>query len=52
MWIRPDPKDPAGRKIVLRTDAKYEDRDTPVIQHYGNRLLAALEGCGGEKEGA
>ena len=46
VWIRPDPKDPTGRSITMRTDPKYENRDTPVIQRYGRKLLAALEGCG------
>ncbi len=44
VWIRPDPNDPTGRTITLRTDFKLENRDNPVIQRYGFKLLNALEG--------
>ena len=44
VWIRPDPNDPTGRTITLRTDFKLENRDNPVIQRYGRKLLNALEG--------
>lgn len=40
VWIRPGANE---RDITLRLDTKYENRDTPSIQFYGNRLLAALE---------
>ena len=43
-WIRPDPHDPTGRTITLRTDFKLENRDNPVIQRYGFKLLNAIEG--------
>ena len=46
VWIRPDRDDPTGRGMTLRTDYKFESHDTPVIQHHGRKLLAALEGCG------
>ena len=32
VWIRPDPNDPTGRTITLRTDFKLGNRDNPVIQ--------------------
>lgn len=44
VWIRPDPNDPTGRTITLRTDYKLEDRDNPVIQRYGRKLMDAIEG--------
>ena len=44
IWIRPDPNDPTGRKATMRLDYKLEDRDTPGIQHYGKKLMNALEG--------
>lgn len=46
VWIRPD----AYGNATMRIDAKYEDRDTPRIQNFGNRLVKAKEGTGGEKE--
>ena len=46
VWIRPD----ATGTPTLRLDAKYEDRDTPRIQNFGNRLVKAMEGTGGDKE--
>ena len=44
VWIRPDPNDPTGRTITLRTDFKLENRDNPVIQRYGRKLMDAIEG--------
>lgn len=44
VWIRPDPNDPTGRTITLRTDYKLENRDNPVIQRYGFKLIDAIEG--------
>ena len=44
IWIRPDRDDPTGRGMTMRTDAKFESLDTPVIQRYGRKLLDALEG--------
>jgi hypothetical protein len=32
------------RDITLRLDAKYESRDTLVIQRYGRKLADAIEG--------
>lgn len=49
-WIRPDPNDPTGRTITLRTDFKLENRDNPVIQRYGRKLLDALEGMAEKPE--
>lgn len=49
-WIRPDPRDPTGRTITLRTDYKLEDRDNPVIQRYGFKLMNALEGLAPKEE--
>ena len=46
IWIRPANE---GRDMTLRLDTKYESLDTPVIQRYGNKLAAAIEGAG-EKE--
>ena len=40
VWIRPDEHGTPS----LRTDVKWEDRDTPVIQRYGMKLAAAIEG--------
>lgn len=50
VWIRPDPRDPTGRDITLRTDYKLENRDNPVIQRYGRKLLDALEGLSPKEE--
>lgn len=44
VWIRPDQRDPTGRDITLRTDYKLENRDNPVIQRYGFKLMNAIEG--------
>ena len=41
IWIRPDAS--GGRCPMLRTDVKYESRDTPVIQNFGTRLVKAIE---------
>ena len=41
IWIRPGANE---RDITLRLDAKYESRDTPVIQRYGRKLADAIEG--------
>lgn len=43
-WIRPDPRDPTGRSIAMRTKCDPESLDNPVIQRYGRRIAAALEG--------
>ena len=51
-WIRPDPNDPTGRTITLRTDFKLENLDTPTIQRYGRKLLNALEGTAEKEEEA
>jgi len=40
IWIRTD----EHGNIRIRTDSKYEDRDTPRICAVGNRLLNAIEG--------
>lgn len=50
VWIRPDPNDPTGRTITLRTDFKLENHDNPVIQRYGRKLLDALEGLAPKEE--
>ena len=50
VWIRADQRDPTGRTITLRTDYKLEDRDNPVIQRYGRKLLDALEGLAPKEE--
>lgn len=46
IWIRPG----EDGKPVMRVDAKYENRDTPVIQHYGRKLMNALEGSAGKAD--
>ena len=46
IWIRPAE---SGRAARLRTDVKLESLDTPVIQNFGNRLVAAIH-SGGEVE--
>ena len=33
---------------VMEVDAKYEDLDTPTVQRYGRKLMAAL--AAGQKE--
>jgi len=50
VWIRPDQRGNIDRDITLHVDYKIESLDTPVIQRYGRKLLAALEGCGNGKE--
>lgn len=50
IWIRADQRDPTGRTITLRTDFKLENRDNPVIQRYGRKLLDALEGLAPKEE--
>lgn len=47
IWIRPAK---SGRDMTLRTDAKLETHDTPVIQNFGNRLIAAVKSGGVETE--
>ena len=42
-WVRLAPD---GRTLTLRSDYKFEGGDSPVVQRYGLRLHAALEGCG------
>lgn len=44
VWIRNDERG----NITLRLDYDYEDKDTPPIQRYGRKLLAALEGTADE----
>jgi len=39
IWIRNNERG----EPTLRTDTKYEDLDTPVIQRYGNKLVNAIE---------
>jgi len=47
IWIRASEGNP--RNVTLRTDAKYERRDTPKIVSYGRKLVAAIErGAAGE----
>ena len=43
VWIRPDQRDPTGRTITRRTDAKYESLDTPMVQNYGRKLMNATD---------
>ena len=50
IWIRPDQRDPTGRTITLRTDAKYESLDTPMVQNYGRKLMNAIEGTAEKEE--
>ena len=52
VWIRPDQRDPTGRTITLRTDAKYESLDTPMVQNYGRKLMNAIEGTAEKEEEA
>lgn len=47
IWIRPAE---AGKAATLRTDVKLESYDTPVIQNFGNRLVAAVKSSGVETE--
>lgn len=42
IWIRPNERG----EITMRFDYKYESRDTPTLQRYGNKLLSAIEGTG------
>lgn len=44
VWIRADDQG----NITMRLDGKYESKDTPVLQRYGRKIMAALEG-GAEK---
>ena len=46
VWIRPD----ENGAPTLRLDTKYESRDTPVIQHFGRKLAAAIEGTADFRE--
>ena len=39
IWIRNDDRG----EPTLRTDMKYEDRDTPMIQMLGNKLIEAIK---------
>ena len=41
IWIRPANE---GRDMTLRLDTKLESYDTPVIQRYGFKLAAVIEG--------
>lgn len=50
VWIRADQRDPTGRTITLRTDAKYESLDTPMVQNYGRKLMNAIEGTAEKEE--
>ena len=45
VWIRPANE---GRDITLRVDPVWERDDTPTIQRYGQKLVAAIE-SGGER---
>lgn len=47
VWIRPF--DLANDNPTVRTDIKYEDRDTPTIQRLGRKFVAAI---GGDANGA
>ena len=48
IWIRATP-DGDNDKITLRTDVKYESRDTPTIGFFGRKLVKAIErGSAGE----
>ena len=37
IWIRASADNP--RKVELRTDKKFESRDTPTICTFGNKLV-------------
>ena len=50
VWIRADQRDPTGRTITLRTAAKYESLDTPMVQNYGRKLMNAIEGTAEKEE--
>ena len=50
VWIRADQRDPTGHTITLRTDAKYESLDTPMVQNYGCKLMNAIEGTAEKEE--
>jgi len=41
IWIRTDENE---KKTTIRTDYKYESRDTPMDQRVGRKILNALEG--------
>ena len=48
IWIRAN-ADGDNDKITLRTDVKYESRDTPTIGFFGRKLVKAIErGANGE----
>ena len=48
IWIRTN-ADGDNNKITLRTDVKYESRDTPTIGYFGRKLVKAIErGAAGE----
>lgn len=47
VWIRPF--DLANDNPTVRTNIKYEDRDTPTIQRIGRKFVAAI---GGDENGA
>ena len=47
IWIR---RTPADDGVTLRTDAKYENLDTPTVQNFGHRLMAAVKSCAKGKE--
>ena len=48
IWIRTN-ADGDNDKITLRTDVKYESRDTPTIATFGSKLVKAIErGAAGE----
>lgn len=32
-----------GERPDVRVDTKYENLDTPTVQHYGNLLVKAIE---------
>lgn len=40
MWVRTT--SPEDTSPTLRIDAQYENRDTPVVQRYGRKLLKAI----------
>ena len=40
IWIRPD----ENGAPTIRTDLKWESRDTPIVQHFGRELASAIQG--------
>jgi hypothetical protein len=44
IWIRARQDNP--RKVEIRTDFKYESRDTPALQTFCHRIIAAIENGG------